>query len=52
MSGGDGNDFLVGGPDDDIMISGDDKDIDKVDAGDGIDDCLISAGDEMWFCEF
>ena len=52
MSGGDGNDFLSGGLGDDIVISSDDKEIDKLDGGDGFDDCLISAGDELYFCEY
>ena len=52
VSGDTGNDFVSGGPGDDTVISSDDKEIDKLDGGDGFDDCLISGGDELWFCEF
>jgi len=43
---------LVGGDGDDVIVGSDDDEIDKLDGGNGFDDCVVSKGDEVHNCEY
>jgi Ca2+-binding RTX toxin-like protein len=52
VAGGSGKDVLVGGDGDDVIVGSDDDEIDKLDGGNGFDDCVVSTGDEVHNCEY
>ena len=52
VAGGAGKDVLVGGDGDDVIVGSDDDEVDKLDGGNGFDDCVVSTGDNTQNCEY
>jgi Ca2+-binding RTX toxin-like protein len=50
--GGNGVDYVGGGRDDDTLVGVDDEEGDRLDAGEGFDDCLFGGGDILVSCEY
>jgi Ca2+-binding RTX toxin-like protein len=50
--GSDGDDTINGKGGDDVLVGSDDDEIDRLDGGSGLDDCVVSTGDDARNCEY